>query len=309
MLTNWRATIALLAVALAGCTPQGSPATKTGDKLAVVSTTGMINDAVRNIGGEHVTAIGLMGPGIDPHLYRATADDVRKLDGAQLVFYNGLELEGRMAEVFEKMKARGTPTYPVTGSIPTSELRSPPEFRGKHDPHVWFDVQLWRYAAEAVRDALAKADPDNRPAYEANAEKYIAMLENLHEYVKRQAGSIPPENRVLVTAHDAFGYFGRRYGFEVLGIQGTSTASEAGARRIIELADTIAKRRIKAVFVETSVPEATINALRNAVRDRGWDVEVGGSLFSDAMGNEGTPEGTYEGMVRHNVDTIAAALR
>lgn len=301
--------IASLFLLLCGCNAGSKPAPGKADRLVVVSTTGMINDAVRNIGGEHVEAIGLMGPGIDPHLYRATADDVRKLDDADVILYNGLELEGRMTEIFAKMKSRGTPTYPVTAAITLNELLSPPEFKGKHDPHVWFDVELWRSVAEEVRDALAKADPENQATYQSNADNYLAMLDSLHEYVTTEAASLPEDRRVLVTAHDAFGYFGRKYGFEVAGIQGTSTATEAGARRIIDLADLITRRKVKAIFVETSVPEATIKALQNAVKDRGWNVNVGGKLYSDAMGDDGTPEGTYEGMVRHNIDTIVQALR
>ncbi len=312
MLNKWAMAVLLPAMAgqlLAGCTAGGKTARNGKDRLVVVSTTGMINDAVRNIGGDKVEAIGLMGPGIDPHLYRATADDVRKLDSASLIFYNGLELEGRMTEIFAKMKSRGTPTYPVTAGIPLTELRNPPEFKGKHDPHVWFDVELWKYAAESVRDGLVQSDPPNRDHYEENARKYLETLDQLHSYVTKEAASLPPGSRVLVTAHDAFGYFGRKYGFEVFGIQGTSTASEAGAQRIIQLADLIAKRKVKAIFVETSVPEATIKALQKAVQGRGWDVQVGGKLFSDAMGDDGTKEGTYDGMVRHNIDSIVKALR
>lgn len=297
----------LLAALLVGCGPANEG--KKGGKIQVVTTIGMINDAVLNVGGDQVEAIGLMGPGIDPHLYRATAGDVQKLERADVIFYGGLELEGRMTDIFVKMSGKGTATYPVGASIPETELREPPEFQGKFDPHVWFDVILWKHAVETIRDGLVKLRPESKDVFEKNAADYLKKLDDLHKYAMDQVATVPKESRVLVTAHDAFGYFGARYGFDVIGIQGTSTASEAAVSSIRNIADTIAKRKVKAIFVESSVPHATVEALQKAVLSRGWNVKIGGELFSDAMGKAGTPEGTYIGMVRHNVDTIVKALK
>ncbi len=288
------------------CAPKEKAST---GKISAVSTVGMIRDAIINVGGDQVEAIGLMGPGVDPHLYRPTAGDVQKLESADIIFYGGLELEGRMTDIFVKMSGKGTPTFPVSDSVPESELREPPEFKGKFDPHIWFDVTLWRHAVEAVRDGLSKHSPASAEAFKGNADKYLKELDELHAYVQAETAKVPKEQRVLITAHDAFGYFGRQYDFEVIGIQGTSTATEAGAGALRSIADIIAKRQIKAVFVESSVPRSTIEALQKAVQSRGWNVSIGGQLFSDAMGKDGTPEGTYVGMVRHNVDTIVKALR
>lgn len=297
----------LLILLFVGCGPKEEPASE-GGKLKVVSTIGMIADVVKEVGGDEVESIGLMGPGIDPHLYRATAGDVEKLDSADVIFYGGLELEGRMTDIFVKMASRGTPTHAVSALVPESELREPPEFQGKFDPHIWFDVLLWKHAVTAVRDGLAKAKPASAKKFEEQAAAYLKQLDDLHAYVEEQVARIPKEQRVLITAHDAFGYFGRRYGFEVIGIQGTSTATEAGAGDLRRIADLIAERKVKAIFVESSVPPATIEALQKAVQSRGWNVRIGGELFSDALGQAGTPEGTYLGMVRHNVDTIVEAL-
>jgi manganese/zinc/iron transport system substrate-binding protein len=269
----------------------------------------MITDIVKNVGGDRVDAVGLMGPGVDPHLYKATASDVGRLGTADIIFYGGLELEGRMTEIFEKMAQGGTATVPVSRDVPQTELRQPKEFHGKPDPHIWFDVTLWKQAVRTVSEEMAKLDPESAEAYKANAERYLLQLDELHAYVKAEAAKIPEIQRVLITAHDAFGYFGQRYGFEVMGIQGTSTATETGVGDIQRLGDIIARRRVKAIFVESSVPTVTIEALQKAVHSRGWNVAIGGQLYSDAMGPQGTPEGTYIGMVKHNVDAIVKALK
>ena len=200
------------------------------------------------------------------------------------------------------------PSVAVAGNIPRERLLESAVYAGEADPHIWFDVTLWQEAAAQVRDSLSEVDPDNAAAYEENAAAYLAELDELHNYVQEQAGRLPADQRVLITAHDAFNYFGRAYGFEVLGLQGISTASEAGTADVQDLADYIAENEIRAIFVESSVPVRNIEAVQAAVRDRGHDVEIGGQLFSDAMGNAGTPEGTYNGMVRHNIDTIVSAL-
>ena len=275
--------------------------------IRVVTTTGMITDVVQNVGGERVQVTGLMGPGVDPHLYKASEGDVTRMAEADAIFYNGLHLEAKMGEVLEKMGGQAK-TVAVTQGVDPSDLLAPPEFEGAYDPHVWFDVALWMKAVEPVRDTLIEMDPDHADLYRANAESYLAELNELHDYVMAQAEKLPADQRVLITAHDAFNYFGQAYGFEVRGLQGISTAAEAGTADVQDLADFIVERRIPAIFVESSVPPRTIEAVQAAVRAQGFDVQIGGELFSDAMGDPDTEEGTYVGMVRHNVDTIVSSL-
>ena len=275
--------------------------------IRVVTTIGMITDIVQNVGGDRINATGLMGPGIDPHLYKASEGDVARLAGADLIFYNGLHLEGKMAGVLERMQDQ-VKTVAVTHDIDRAVLLAPPEFEGAYDPHLWFDVTLWMKVVERVRDTLIEVDKDSAELYRTNTKNYLAKLEELHNYVMRQAERVSPDQRVLVTAHDAFNYFGRAYGFEVRGLQGISTATEAGTADVQALVQFIAERRIPAMFVETSVPRRSIEAVQAAVKAKGFSVEIGGQLFSDAMGPSGTPEGTYIGMVRHNIDTIVASL-
>ena len=290
-----------------GCDEKKQPDAATTGKLTVVTTIGMITDIVRNVGDAHVEVTGLMAPGVDPHLYKATAGDVTRLTSAKLIFYNGLHLESKMGEILAKMTGN-TKTVAVTDDVPRSILLTPPEFEGQYDPHLWFNVTLWMKAVEKVRDTLIDIDPGHQADYEANAEGYLAELAELHQYVMAQVEKVPSEQRVLVTAHDAFNYFGNAYGFEVRGLQGISTATEAGIADVQELATFIAERRIPAIFVESSVSSRSIEAVKAAVKSRGFNVEIGGQLFSDAMGTEGTPEGTYIGMVRYNIDTIVEAL-
>ena len=291
-----------------GCDPKEHPDASTVGKIRVVTTIGMVTDIVKNIGGERVEVTGLMGPGVDPHLYKASAGDIQRLTSAQLIFYNGLHLESKMGDILAKMSGNTRTVVSVTDAVNRSLLLTPPEFEGQYDPHLWFDVTLWMKAVGAVRDTLSEFDSDNTLMYWTNAERYLAKLAELHEYVKSQVKRVPSEQRVLVTAHDAFNYFGKAYGFEVRGLQGISTATEAGIADVQELATFIAARRIPAIFVESSVSTRSLEAVKAAVKSRGFDVKIGGELFSDAMGNEGTPEGTYIGMVRHNVDTIVTAL-
>jgi len=276
--------------------------------LRIVATTGMITDIAKNVGGTHVKAQGLMGPGVDPHLYKASAGDVSLLSKADLILYNGLHLEGKMSEVFEQMNKRGIKTVAVAHGTDKSLLLTPPEFKGNYDPHVWFDVSLWMTAVETVKDELIRIDPDNQEDYRTNTYNYLKELVVLNEYVKTRSDSLPADKRVLITAHDAFNYFGKGYGFEVKGLQGISTESEAGTGDVQDLAMFIVERQIPAVFVESSVPPRYIEAVRAAVLSKGFNVKIGGELFSDAMGNPGTAEGNYIGMVRHNIDTIVGAL-
>lgn len=276
-------------------------------QVQVVATTSMIADLAKNVGGDRVTVRSLMGPGVDPHLFKASAGDVARLETADIIFYNGLHLEAAMSRVLEEMHER-RPTVAVTDDIDRATLLTPPQFSGNYDPHVWFDVTMWMQAAEKVRDSMVELDPTHADTYRANADKYLAELQALHDYVKQQAATLPEEKRVIITAHDAFNYFGRAYGFEVRGLQGVSTATEAGAADVQQLADFIAERRIPAIFVESSVPPRSIEALKAAVQSRGFDVAIGGQLFSDALGDPDKPEGTYTGMVRYNIDTIVTAL-
>ena len=298
--------LALVAVlAVAGCAPPEPAATQ--GRLSVVTTVGMIRDVVANVGGARVHVTGLMGAGVDPHLYKASEGDVRRLFRADVVFYGGLHLEAKMAEVLEEMGTR-TRVVAVTDAIPRDRLLSPAEFEGAYDPHVWFDVRMWAMTVDTIAATLAAADPAHAAEFRRNAAAYHARLDSLDAYVRAQAARVPAEKRVLVTAHDAFNYFGRAYGFQVRGLQGISTASEAGTADVQALAAFIADRRIPAVFVESSIPRRTIEAVQEAVRDRGWNVQIGGSLHSDALGSPGTPAGTYTGMVRHNIDTLVGAL-
>lgn len=267
----------------------------------------MIADVAKNVGGDKVEVAALMGAGVDPHLYKASEGDVSRLTKADVIFYNGLHLEAKMGDVLEQI-GKTKASVAVTSTIEKDQLLAPPEFEGAHDPHVWFDVKLWTKAAEVVRDTLIKADATNAEHYKASAEKYLAELTKLDEEVRQQAQRVPKAQRVLVTAHDAFNYFGRAYDFEVRGLQGISTAAEAGTADVQQLANFIAEQKIPAIFVESSVPQRTIEAVREAVRAKGFDVKIGGELYSDAMGDPGTEEGTYVGMVRANINTIVKAL-
>jgi manganese/zinc/iron transport system substrate-binding protein len=249
-----------------------------------------------------------MGPGVDPHLYKASEGDVRSLEQADMIFYNGLHLEAGLSGVLERMGDKAN-VVAITDNIERSNLIAPPEFEGAYDPHVWFNVSLWMKTAETVRDALIKLDPKSADIYQANAEKYLSELDDLHNYVQSRAAELPQEQRILITAHDAFNYFGRAYGFEVRGLQGISTTSEAGASDVQALADFIVENQVPAVFIESSVPRRNVEALQAAVQAKGFEVRIGGELFSDAMGDPGTVEGTYIGMVKHNIDTIVSALK
>lgn len=298
--------VATAALLLAGCGREVAPRVE-GERLRVVATIGMIADVAARVGGERVTVEALMGPGVDPHLYKASAGDVRRLSRADLVLYNGLHLEAAMGEVLEQMGHRKH-TVAVTDWIDRASLTSPPEFQGNYDPHVWFDVRLWMRAVQRIEAAFSEADSAYAAEYAERSAALLRELAELDDWVRRRTSEVAPERRVLITAHDAFGYFGRAYGFEVRGLQGISTASEAGTADVQQLAAEIARRRIPAVFVETSIPRRTIEAVQAAVRARDYDVAIGGALYSDALGDAGTPAGTYIGMVRSNVETIVSAL-
>ncbi len=276
-------------------------------RIRVVATTTLVADLVRQIGGDRVEVVALMGPGVDPHLYKARESDVWKLMRADLIVYHGLHLEARMGDVLAGM-ARWVPVVAVGEAIPPESLRYPSGEKTP-DPHIWFDVRLWSRAAEPVARALGDLDPAHAALYAARLAAYQQELAALDAWIRAEVARIPPAQRVLVTSHDAFGYFGRAYGFEVRGLLGISTASEAGLADVQALADFLARRRIRAIFVETSVPTRYLEAVQEAVRARGWSVRVSGPLFSDALGDPGSPEGTYVGMIRYNVRTIVQALQ
>jgi manganese/zinc/iron transport system substrate-binding protein len=299
--------VLLLAAVLAACAPAERPRQDEASDglLRIVATTSILADLAREVAGDRAEVIGLMGPGVDPHLYRASEGDVARMSRADVILYNGLGLEGRMGEVLRRL---GDRTYAVAGAVPAERRLRSEDFEGQYDPHVWMDAGRWAEAARALAEHLATRDPDHAEGYRAHAEAYAERLDGLAAYVRQRVEAIPEGQRVLVTAHDAFGYFGEAYGMEVRGLQGLSTATEAGTADVQTLAAFVAERRIPALFVETSVSPRAIEAVRQAVRARGFDVRIGGDLYSDALGGPGSGAETYEGMLRHNADTIADAL-
>ena len=277
-------------------------------RIKIVATTGMVADLARNIGGDRVEVIGLMGPGVDPHYYKASQGDLARITDADIVLFNGLFLEGKMEGIFAKM-ARSKKVVAVAGGIDEKNLRRPPEFLGHFDPHIWFDVSLWMQTVEVAVASLSELDPEGVEVYRRNGEQYRARLDALHQWVIEQVGQIPEQQRVLITAHDAFGYFGLAYGFEVVGLQGISTVAEYGVNDVTQLVDQIVERQVKAIFVESSVPVRSIEAVRQGCLNRGFEVVIGGTLYSDAMGGAGSGADSYVGMVESNVNTIVGALR
>lgn len=304
--------LAVVLLFVVGCTQPASrqgPADFTERKMRVVATTNIIGDLVRQVAGDRVELTTLMGPGVDPHLYKASEGDVQRMAGADVVLYNGLDLEGKMTEVFAQMERRGITTVALAEEAVPERLRiGSAEYVGNYDPHVWFDVELWARVTRHVGDVLARKDTARAAAYRASAAAYAERLDSLDQYVIEQAQRIDPERRVLITSHDAFSYLGRAYDIEVRGLQGISTTSEAGAADVQALAQFVADRKIPAIFVETSVSPRGIQAVQQAVAAKGFQVEVGGTLYGDALGDRGTPEGTYIGAVRHNIDTIVRGL-
>ncbi|WP_410772035.1 metal ABC transporter solute-binding protein, Zn/Mn family [Fontibacillus sp. BL9] len=308
-------TLSVLAlIVIAACSKvEGEPGhqqrAEDGGKIQIVTTIGMITDVVQEIGGGEVEVKGLMGPGVDPHLYKASQGDIQKLDDADMIFYGGLHLEGKMTEIFEKLEKR-KPTVAVSRDIDPSLLRSGKDAGGsQYDPHIWFNVKHWVSAAETIRDTLSEYDPAHAAEYGKNAEAYIAELNELDAEVRERIAEIPEEGRVLVTAHDAFGYFGDAYGIKVMGLQGISTASEYGSKDVSKLRDFLVENKIKAVFVESSIPTKSMEAVIAGAKELGHDVKIGGELYSDSMGEPGSDADTYINMVRHNVNTITEALK
>lgn len=296
-----------LGLILAGTALAASPLRAAEDRLAIVATTGMIADAARQVGGDLVEVKGLMGPGVDPHSYRQTRTDIVALTRADLVLWHGLYLEAQMEELLQKLAKRGN-VVAVGEAVPKDALIGHEDYENKFDPHVWMVPDLWAHVVRRVEAALSEAAPGHAETFAANAKAHLADIDRLGTYARKTLSTVPKPARVLLTAHDAFGYFGRSYGYEVVGIQGISTESEAGLDRIKTLVDMLVDRDIGAVFVESSVSDRNMRALVEGAASRGHEVKIGGELFSDAMGPPGTYEGTYVGMIDHNVSTIAAAL-
>lgn len=290
---------------LLGWTGLGVAATK--PPLHLVVTTGMLADAVREVGGERVEVKALMGSGIDPHTYRQTRSDIAAMTRADAVFWHGLYLEAQLEDFFSQLGKRKT-VVALAERLPRGQLLASEEYPDRFDPHVWMDPELWQGVVQSAADALAALEPESEALFRANAERYRQQIATLQAYAHKVLGSVPESARVLVTAHDAFNYFGRAYGYEVMGIQGISTESEAGLHQVEHLVRLLVERRIAAVFVESSVSERNVRALVEGAARQGWSVRIGGELFSDAMGRPGSYEGTYIGMLDHNLTTIARAL-
>ncbi len=316
---------ALTITALIACIGCGEKVVPTADgRIPIVATTGMIADAIQAIGGDNVKVVTLMGPGVDPHLYKATKGDVDELGKARLIMFNGLHLEGKMGDVLSSTGVEGRGVS-VGEFVPDSLLRHPAEFEGNPDPHIWFDLSIWSYAVEGIGKKLGEVDPKNRTQYDSLTARYLDSLNVLHGWIMATINSIPDSSRVLVTAHDAFGYYGKKYGLEVRGLQGISTATEAGLLDVTAMVDFLVGRKIKAVFVESSVSPKTIEAVIEGCIQKGHEIRIGGQLYSDAMGSpdderaitdttlaaqllDNNPA-TFFGMVRHNTLVIAHALK
>ena len=282
---------------------------KENGKLQVVTTTTMLTDLVKNIGGDKIDIQGLMGAGVDPHLYKASEGDVSTLFNADVIVYNGLHLEGKLEDVFEKMRHQNKKTIAVSDAIDKVTLIGSEYFASNYDPHIWFSITNWEIITQYIVDKLCELDAKNTATYKTNGANYLKILASLKTTITEQVNSLPVEKRILVTAHDAFNYFGKEFQFNVVGLQGLSTATEAGVQDVRRLASFIEEKNVKAIFVESSVPKRTVEALQEAVRAKGKEVVIGGTLYSDALGSAGTAEATYIGMYKHNVEIIISALK
>lgn len=295
--------LSLLLVACANDNSSGK-----GKEGMVVATTGQIADAVKVISGDHLTVTNLMGPGVDPHLYKATQSDLTKLDDAEIIIYNGLHLEGQMLDIFDQMANEKT-VLAVGETLDMGELLADAEDSKLHDPHIWFDIELWKNVVDIIGDTLVEQYPEYQKDFEANEAAYLTDLDELQAYVQGRVQEIPKQQRILVTAHDAFNYFGNSQGFDVRGLQGLSTEAEYGVKDVQDMVNFLVTNNIKAIFVESSVSDKAMNAVIEGAKEKGHEITIGGELFSDAMGAEGTEEGTYIGMYKHNIDTIVDALK
>lgn len=303
----WKSVLAGLLMTfifLTGCSAESTQSKEDG-KLTVITTIAQIAEPISIIGGDKVTVQSIMGPGVDPHLYTATQGDIQKMEEADIVFYSGLHLEANMVRAFEEI-GKTKPVLAIGEVIPEEKLLKDEE--GAVDPHIWFDIDLWKEALDAATSELKKASPDDSDYFEKNKQEYFAKLDELKEVAEAKIETLPEEKRVLVTAHDAFGYFGRMLDIEVVGLQGLSTEAEIGLSDIEETIQLLVEHQVPAVFIESSINPASINAVIEGAKKEGLDIELGGELFSDAMGDEDTKEGTYIGMYEHNVSTIHQAL-
>ncbi|MDP1392590.1 zinc ABC transporter substrate-binding protein [Lysinibacillus capsici] len=302
---QWLGVVVLsLSFLLFGCSAETE-----GEKEGiVVATTGQIADAIKEISGDHLQVSALMGPGVDPHLYKATQSDLSKLDKAEVIFYNGLHLEGQMLDIFEQM-AKDKTVLAVGETLDEKQLLASDTDAMLHDPHIWFDVELWKGVVKAISTQLQEEYPEFKEDFQTNEAAYLKKLDDLQSYAEKRVNEIPQQQRILVTAHDAFNYFGRSQGFEVRGLQGLSTDSEYGVKDVHEMVDFLVENKIKALFIESSVSDKAMKAVIEGAKEKGHDIVIGGELFSDAMGAEGTTEGTYIGMYQHNIDTIVDALK
>ncbi|MEM7167751.1 MAG: zinc ABC transporter substrate-binding protein [Planctomycetota bacterium] len=298
----------LIALCLLACACNSGSAPADDGRVQATTTVGMLASIVEAIGGDRIANQSLMGAGTDPHLYKATPGDVKRLSSSDIIFYCGHHLEGKMGDKLLQIERR-IPSYAVCELLPTADLLHEDDSPDTVDPHLWFDVALWARCAAEVQKILVQFDPQHAADYEVRGAAYVAELEALDAWVRQQIATIPAERRVLVTAHDAFRYFGRAYGIEVLAIQGLSTESEASLHKINELVSLIVQRNVPAVFVESTVSEKNVRSLIEGCGARDHELQIGGTLYSDAMGEPGTPGGTYEGMVRSNVEAIVKALR
>ncbi|AVK84758.1 manganese transporter [Lysinibacillus sp. B2A1] len=294
-----------LSLLLFGCS---ADTTKEEREGVVVATTGQIADAIKAISGDHLQVSALMGPGVDPHLYKATQSDLSKLDKAEVIFYNGLHLEGQMLDIFEQM-SKSKSVLAVGETLNKQDLLASDDDAMLHDPHIWFDIELWKGVVQAIGTKLQEEYPEFKDDFVANEKEYLKQLDELQTYAKDRVNEIPEKQRILVTAHDAFNYFGRSQGFDVRGLQGLSTDSEYGVKDVQQMVDFLVANKIKAIFIESSVSDKAMKAVIEGAKEKGHDIVIGGELFSDAMGAEGTKEGTYMGMYQHNIDTIVDALK
>ena len=314
--TVWRAILGVVSCAvlstvlstvLLSCTEGPSQENPSG-RLNVVCTTDMVGDMTSRVAGPDADVVTLMPTGVDPHLYKASEGDIRRLGKADVIFYNGLALEGKIAIVLEKVSTR-IPVVAVGDAVPEESRRKPPEFDGSYDPHFWHDVRLWKLVLGPIAETLAKHDPAHAEGYRSRAAALGKELDELDAQVEKQIASLDATKRVLVTAHDAFGYFGTRYGVDVVAIQGINTATQAALRDIDRVVKAIVGRAVPAIFVEKSVPRRNIEAVQEACREQGHNVVVGGSLYSDSLGTPGSTEGTYKGMIEHNIHTFVEAMQ
>lgn len=297
-----------MALVLIGCsttTSEQNNEDSTKETIQVVTTIAQIGEPVQIIGGDRVEVTSLMGPGVDPHLYQATQGDITTLQNADIIFYNGLHLEGNLGEIFDKLNET-KPVFAIGDSIDESRLLKDEE--GAIDPHIWFDLEIWEDALESATENLKEFSPDDASYFEENKQDYFSKIDELKAEAIEKMASIPVEQRILVTAHDAFGYFGRMYDIEVVGLQGLSTEDEVGISDIQSTVDLLHEKKVPSVFVESSINQNSIKAVIEGAAKKGMDVSLGGELFSDAMGQAGTEEGTYLGMYRHNVKTVYDGL-